>query len=460
MNTTIQSPTLAIAELASGISLQGLPEHVTDRAKDLLLDHLGASLYGACMPWSHKVREVVLADQGSPKSTVYGSKRIAPGAAALANGTAAHAIEIDDTHEESLSHPGCVVIPAALAMSEVLRSSGADFIAAMVAGYEAQCRVSAALGNALQIRGWHPTSACGVFGAAAAVGNLRRLDASTMASAFGLSASMASGVIQFTQDAVGTMVKRLHAGLPSERGLLAANLAAHGFAGPAQAIEGQFGFARVFVGEVGLERMTYLIGERFEIEQVTVKVYPCCKLFHSLFEAIAECRKQRPFESQEVAAIEPFGPERMVDQTHMERQPQSTMSAQYSLPYCCAAAIALDPTDPVSFSESRFGDAEVLRIAKLVEPSIDQALDSVFPRHFGGGVRIRLRDGTVLSSTVLDSHNPTRRDEIQRKFRKLTSNFLSRRRQESIIEATANLDRLESMSELTKLLRNLELPVL
>jgi 2-methylcitrate dehydratase PrpD len=150
----------------------------------------------------------------------------------------------------------------------------------------------------------------------------------------------------------------------------------------------------------------------------------------------------------------------MVDQTHMERQPQSTMSAQYSLPYCCAAAIALDPMDPVSFSESRLGDAEVLRIAKLVEPSIDPALDSVFPRHFGGGVRIRLRDGTVLSSTVLDSHNPTRRDEIQRKFRKLTSNFLSRRRQESIIEATANLDRLESMSELTKLLRNLELPVL
>lgn len=432
---------------------------VRERAKDLVLDHLGAALYGACMPWSRIVREGVLADRGSPRSTVYGSKRVPPRSAALANGTAAHAIELDDTHEESLSHPGCVVIPAALAMGEALDSSGADLIAAMVAGYEAQCRIGSAIGNALNLRGWHPTSTCGVFGAAVAVGNLRRVDPATMVSTFGLCASMASGVIQFTQDPVGTMVKRLHAGLPAERGVLAANLAAAGFSGPRQSIEGDYGFARVFAGDVSLARLTDRIGERFEIEQVSIKLYPCCKLFHSLFDAINDCRRQRAFESQDVVALEALGPGRTVDETHMERRPRSPMSAQYSLPYSCAVAIALDSTDPVSFAESSFGNKEVMRIADLVKPVLDAALDEQFPAHFGGGVRIRLRDGTELSSTLLDAHNPSRRNEIQSKFRKLTGPILSLRRQENIVEVVANLERLASVSELTRLLRGVSLRI-
>lgn len=454
-------PTLAIAQAVAALRPRALPAHVVERAKDLVLDHLGVTLYGACLPWSQKVREVVLEEGGRPQSTIYGSRRVPARAAALANGAAGHAIELDDTHDESLSHPGCVILPATFAMAEALGSSGRDFLAAMVAGYEAQCRIGAALGNELIRRGFHPTATCGVFGAAAAAGNLLRLDAATIVSAFGSGGSMCSGVMQFTEDPAGTMIKRLHAGLPAERGILAAKLAARGFAGPRQAVEGHWGFARVFAGNPNLDRITEGLGERFEIERITVKLYPCCKLFHSLIEAIENCRRERPFTPDDVVGIEPFGPRNMID-THMVHRPLSTMAAQYSLPYACAAAIVFDATDPDSFGEKRLGHQGALRIADLVKPVVDDALEAMFPRRFAGGVRIRLRDGQVLTSTVLDSRSspdmPIGREEIQAKFRTLTSAIISAGRQERIMEATANLDRLASIGELTALLRGIVLP--
>lgn len=454
-------PTQAIAQAVATLRFRALPAHVVERAKDLVLDHIGVTLYGACLPWSRKVREAMQEEGGRAQSTIYGGKRVPARAAALANGAAGHAIELDDTHDESLSHPGCVVLPATLAVAEARGASGRDVLAAMVAGYEAQCRIGAALGNDLIRRGFHPTATCGVYGAAAAAANLMRLDAASIVSAFGSGESMCSGVMQFTEDPAGTMIKRLHAGLPAERGVLAATLAMRGFAGPRAAVEGRWGFASVFAATGKLDRITEGLGERYEIERITVKLYPCCKLFHSLIEAIENCRAERPFTADEVVAIEPFGPRNMID-THMEYRPRSTMAAQYSLPYACAAAIAADPTDPDAFAEDRLADKTALRIADLVAPVVDDALEAMFPRRFAGGVRIRLRDGKTLTSTVLDSRSspevPIGREEIQAKFRTLTNGLLTTTRQRRILETAARLDKVAAIDELTSLLRGIALP--
>lgn len=454
-------PTQAIAQHVAALRFRALPAHVVERAKDLVLDHIGVTLYGACLPWSRKVREAMVDEGGRAQSTIYGARRVPPRAAALANGAAAHAIELDDTHDESLSHPGCVVLPATLAVAEARAASGRDVLAAMVAGYEAQCRIGAALGNDLIRRGFHPTATCGVYGAAAAAANMMRLDAASIVSAFGSGESMCSGVMQFTEDPAGTMIKRLHAGLPAERGVLAATLAARGFAGPRAAIEGRWGFAQVFAGTEHVDRITEGLGERFEIDRITVKLYPCCKLFHSLIEAIENCRDERPFTADEVVAIQPFGPRNMID-THMEFRPLSTMAAQYSLPYACAAAIVFDPTDPDAFGEDRLANKAALGIADLVAPVVDDALEAMFPRRFAGGVRIRLRSGQVLTSTVLDSRSspevPIGREEIQAKFRTLTEGLLTPARQRRIVEMAARLDKVAAIDEFTSLLRGIRLP--
>lgn len=450
--------TMALARMAAAMKWGDLPIGVIERAKDLVLDHIGVTLYGAGLPWSRQVRELVLAEGGKAHCTIYGSRRVPARAAALANGAAAHAIELDDTHDESLSHPGCVVLPAAFAVAELLSRSGRQFLAAMVAGYETQCRIGVALGHQLQLKGWHPTATCGVFGAAAAAGNLLRLNAAALVSAFGSAGGMASGVMQFAEDPAGTTIKRLHGGLPAERGILAATLAAAGFAGPRQAIEGRWGFARVFTGESNVDRITEGLGEHFAIERISVKLYACCKLFHSLIEAVENCRSERPFTAEEVVAVEPFGPRHMID-GHMEFRPLSMMAAQYSLPYACAAAIVFDPRVPDSFAVERLSHKGALRIADLVKPVVDDTLDAMFPRRFAGGIRIWLRDGRTLTSTVLDSRSspevPIGREEIQVKFRTLTGALLSPRRQARIIEMTAGLDGLRSIGELTALLRGI-----
>ena len=455
-------PTETLAQFVAALRPMSLPGRVVERAKDLVLDHLGISLYGAGLPWSVKIRDLVLSEGGREQSTIYGSRRVPARGAAMVNGAFAHSIELDDTHDESLSHPGSVILPAAFAVAEALNRSGREFLTAMVAAYDVQCRIGSALSNDLIRRGFHPPAICGVYGAVTAAGHLLNLDAAKMVSAFGSGASMNSGVMQFTQDPSGTMIKRLHTGLAAERGVLAATLAADGFLGPKQAIEGLYGFARVFAGRSDIAavtaRITQALGERFEIERITIKLYACCKLFHSMIEAIKDCCNQRPFAAADVVAIEPFGPRFMID-THMEYRPLSTMAAQYSLPYTCAATIMLDPTNPDSFADETIGREDVLRITDLVKPVVDPELEAIFPRKLAGGVRIRLRNGQQLTSTVIDSlsspERPIGRKDVQAKFLNLTMGILPPDHQQRIMDVVADLERTNSIRDLTSLLGNL-----
>jgi 2-methylcitrate dehydratase PrpD len=235
-----------------------------------------------------------------------------------------------------------------------------------------------------------------------------------------------------------------------------------GFLGPRQGVEGRYGFARVFTGREDLRRVTRDLGKRFEVERITVKLYACCKLFHSMLEAIGNCRNERAFTPDEVTAIEPFGPRLMID-THMEYRPASTMAAQYSLPYACAAAIVLDPASPGSFDVDVLDRDDVLRIADLVSPVVDDKLEALFPRKMGGGVRIHLRDGRELTSTVIDSRSspdrPIGRGEVQDKFVRLTSGLMNAARQQEVMDVVASLDKAASIRTLTALLRDLPLPI-
>lgn len=444
-----------LAALASRLRIKSVPRTVVERTKDLILDHIGVTMFGARKPWIAPVRKLVLSEAGAAEATIYGSRRVPARNAALANGAAAHAIEFDDTHDESLQHPGCVVIPAAMAIGEQLDRSGAEMIVAIVAGYDVQCRIGAGLGRPINLRGYHPTATCGVFGAAAAAGNLMRLRIEEMVGAFGTAASLSAGLMQFSEDPLHADIKRLYSGLPAERGLLAAKLALAGFPGPKGAIEGKFGVANVLAGKADFNRMTATSGA-FEIERITVKVYPCCKQFHSMIEAIEECQRRRSFKADEVAALEPICTRAMID-THMEYRPQSTMAAQYSLPYVTAAAIALDARQSDSFEAPNIHRKRVLALADLVKPTFDQEFEAMFPRRFPGGIRIKLKNGEQLTATVLDSlsspEKPITREDIQDKFRSVTASILTKRRQQKVIDTTAGLDRRHSVRDLAKLLR-------
>lgn len=447
--------TARLADVLAALDAARLPDRTLERAMDLVLDHIGVSIHGLDLPWSRIISEFGEAEAGRPDATLYGRGRVPARTAALINGTIAHGIELDDTHDQSCSHPGAVVIPAALAVAEATGASGARLLTAIVAGYEAQARAGAALTGDVMSRGFHPTALSGVFGASTAAAVLLGMSSAQLQSAWGIGVSMASGVMAFTQDPLGTMVKRLHAGLPAHNGVLAAQLAARGFQGPRQALDGRCGFVNIFSPHPEGWRLTQNLGEAWAIDEISVKFYACCRLFHAMVDAIRDCRDEAAMKPDDLAAIEAFGP-RIMSDGHMEYRPQSVMSAQYSLPYTVSAAIMLDPRDPRSFNADAMTRSDVLSLADRVSAQVSPDLEAYFPQKYPGGVRFRMCDGRTLEKILLDSYGtpakPVDRSGIEGKFRALTAGIVADRLQDEIAREVFALRRAPDVSGVMRLL--------
>ncbi len=451
----VENPSRQLAEFAAGLRLRDLPAPVVEAAKWRLLDLLGVALYGSRFEWSRCVAEFVGRQAGSGDCTVLGTDRRAPAPlAALANGTAAHGFELDDVHDPSVSHPGAVVIPAALAVAENPALCGGELLVAIVAGYELAARMGAAAGEGLVERGFHPTSAGCAFGSAAAAGSCLGLDADRMQNALGVAASFASGLMEFSQDPKGTMIKRLHAGWASQAGVVAAQLAANGFTGPSRFADGRYGFLNVFSDRPDPSRLTAGLGSAFEILCISVKPYACCRLFHSAIDAIRELKREAQLEPDAVTTIEVAGPRLMVDQ-HMIYDPQSVMALQYSMPLCLAIALAADPLDPSAYLAA-LGDEAMAGIAAKITASVDPRLDALFPASFPTRVILNLADGRRLEREVLDSlgtpGRPLDGPDLLAKFRAVTGDVLSAAEQDRLIETVMALERVENVRMLGQLL--------
>ena len=270
--TSPNSPSLTadLARFLSGLAGQ-VDARLLDLATGRLTDTVGSMVFGAEQPWSRAVIEHAMAAGAVGRSTVIGGSDTgtSPVMAALANGASAHAFELDDVHEEAISHPGAVVVPAALALAEERSCTGRDLLEAIVIGYEAMGRAGIAVGPAAHmLAGFHPTSMSGVFGSAAAAGRLLNFDAVKLNHALGIASSFASGTMEFA--ASGGMAKRIHAGRAAEGGLTAALLADRGFEGATDGLAGRYGFCRVFTDSPRVELLTEDLGERWMLDEITV----------------------------------------------------------------------------------------------------------------------------------------------------------------------------------------------
>src|SRR5712692_9329321 len=237
--------TEAIVEFASGLRHAALTDQVRHYARRHLLDTVGVMIAGAGGEVASRAEAVLAAVRPAGRIPVPGRARRADLLdAAFLGGTAAHGIELDDGFRQGSVHPGCVVVPALLALGYDGRITGAALIEAMVAGYEAEIAIGRACHPDLRQRGFHPAAAVGVFGAVMAAGKLRGLTAGQLANALGIAASSAAGLFAFVNG--GGDIKRLHAGHASREGLQAALLAEQGVEGPPDVIEARDGFMQAF----------------------------------------------------------------------------------------------------------------------------------------------------------------------------------------------------------------------
>src|SRR5215470_10746575 len=427
--------TVRLAEYAAALRYEDLPAAVVRQAKECIGDTVGAIICGSTLPWSRIVIDYAERTGPGGKSRILGrGSAVQAPAAALANGALAHAFELDSlTRPGAGAHPGATVLPPALAVAQERGADGRALIAAFVAGNEVMIRIGRATGHTNEARGFHAPGTTGPFGAAVAAGHLLGLDAAAMTNALGISGSLAGGLLEFARGD-GGMVKRLHLGRASEAGVLAASLAAGGFAGPRTVLEGEFGFLKVFCTQWDLAELTRGLGEEFLVSTAVLKRYPCHATAHSAVRAVRDLQAEHGFTAAGVETITVTGNERMVER-HNIPEPADLMLAQYSILFSVALALSREARDPESWDETALTDPQIRALARRVrvvpEPSDGHGAA-------GSTVSITLADGRHLErhaeSGMLEP------GELPDKFRRLTRAALGEQGASALFERLQQLE--------------------
>jgi 2-methylcitrate dehydratase PrpD len=404
----------ASQRLASWATLAGagsFPETAIERASLHVLDALGCAIAASALDLGGEGRAVAAAQRGAEEAEVIGHwVRMPAPLAALANGTLAHALDYDDTHPPSICHVSSVVAPAAIAVAQSVGATGRAALEAYLVGVEAVARIGAAAPGAFHARGFHPTGVCGVFGAALAAARLLGLDAERTTAALGIAGSFGVGLLEFLGD--GTTTKRLHAGGASQAGVQAALLARWGGEGPTGVLDGPRGLFASHLGVVPeLELAT--LGERWAIEEVAIKPYPCCHFIHGVLDAAAgllDGLDVDRIERVEVVVSEPAAA--MVLEPRVDKlAPRTPYDAKFSLPFALAALLVSGRVGVDTFEVAALADPAILALAGRVTHLVGPLASP-----FGGAVAITLADGTTRSARVEEPTAVTREAALA-KFR-------------------------------------------
>lgn len=328
--------------------------------------------------------------QGAILREWYGERTADTGRLALLCGALVHVLEMDDLHRESVTHPGCVVVPAAWAVAGQRGVGGRDFLRAVLAGYEAVCRVGNAVGPR-HYKLWHNTATCGPFGAAYAAGALLGLREEPMVWALGNAGTQAAGLWQFLEE--GAMSKHLHAGRAAEAGVVAAELAAHGFTGPTRILEGAKGFFAAACPDARPERVLAEPDGPWQLALTSIKPWPSCRHTHPAIDAALELNAQvLPDEIAEVR-IDTY---RAALDLCDNAAPRSEYEAKFSLHHCVAAALADGSVTLASFDGS--ARARLGALAARTSATATPELDAAYPRDWGARVTVRTASGATLSA--------------------------------------------------------------
>jgi 2-methylcitrate dehydratase PrpD len=281
--------TVRLAEYAAGLRYDDLPPEVVRRANDCDTDTIAVIVQGSGLPWSRIAIRYAQRIAAGGRSRILGvdGPTVQAAAAALANGTSAHAFESDNLTRPSAGvHPGATLLPSALAIAQEQGSSGRELLTAVTAGFEVMYRIGRATKHSNERHGFHAPGTTGPFGAAVAAGLLLKLDAEAMTNALGIAGSLACGLMEFARSGTGAMVKRLHLGRAAESGVLAASLAADGFTGPRTVLEGNAGFLKVFCTEWDLSELTRGLGSEFATLNLCLKRFPIHMTAHTAVQAV------------------------------------------------------------------------------------------------------------------------------------------------------------------------------
>src|SRR5436305_306952 len=446
-STAITDLTRALAERASAVTYDSLPEPVRGLARQCVLDYNGVALAGADDPLAAILLDELTEAGGAPQAGVIGHKvRVPALSAALVNGAIGHALDYDDVNLAMPGHPSVAILPGLIALAEQRRSSGREVIAAFVAGYETTCRIGMALRPGHYDRGFHATGTVGCFGAAAACAHLLGLDTDATAQALGIAGTQAAGL----KSQFGTMCKPFHAGKASQSGLLAARLAARGFSSRPDLVECEQGFALTHGPDFNPEAALATPPNGFHIFGNLFKYHAACYLTHGPIECARSLREQHGVTPDQVARMT-LSLDRSCDRVRNIPAPTDGREAKFSLRQTVAMALSgVDTARLGAYSPATATEPALVqlrdKLALDFQDGWPQAAAELEVALAGGRVLKAKHDAGIPSADIA-----AQGERLAAKFDALTEPALGGARSRELRETILGLDGLADVGALARL---------
>lgn len=435
----VHTPERVLATFVADLEFDDIPNDSVELAERAFVDTVGVTLAGVSAGAGSRAASFATAydepDEGNA-SLLGREERASVPSAVLANATAGHALDYDDLSWGMDGHPSVTMIAPILSLGEAIDATGEAAVTAFVAGFETQCYVAEPISPTHYETGWHPTATFGTFAATAAACSLLGLDREATERAFGIAASMPSGL----KRNFGSMTKPLHAGLAARSGVTAATLADDGFTSGDVPLSGDRGFFDLYGG--GPTSQPTPPGEpyRLRTEGISVKYYPCCYFTHTSITATVSLIGEHGIERDDIETINVTAAKGARDALNYPT-PRTGLEAKFSMEYCVAAAVVYDRVGLAAFADENVDDPVVEAVRERVAFEVD---DSMEYDDQEATVRIVTTDGEVFERTQQDPpgvhEDPLTTAELREKYMECATYALD--------ESTAEMahDRLASLA--------------
>jgi len=422
-----------------------LAPEVLHHAKRAVIDLHAAMLSGAVSP------PATLLEQALAEELDHGAARLALGrqatvrAAALINGAAAHTTEVDDIYRDGIYHPGAPTIPAALALAQARGATGAQFLRAVVVGYEISTRIGAAMGRA-HYRYWHNTGTIGCFGACAAAAELLQLDAARFAHALATVTTFSAGLQQsFRMD---SMSKPLHAGRAAEAGITAALAAQEGVTGSLDVIEGEAGYGRAMSDGPDWDRALATLGREFHVTRMTFKNHTCCGHTFAAIDGALALKAKMGLGADDIQRVRVGTYKAALDVAGYD-EPRTAAEGRFSLKYVVATALTHGSVRFAAFEPGRLENPATRELMRRVDVAVDPQLDAAFPAQRAARVAIEARDGRreefYQPTRIGDPDAPLSDAQLDAKYLELAAPVLGEAKARALLGRLWRMEALESL---------------
>ncbi len=437
------SLTGSFCEYLTSIKYSDLDKETIEAAKRIIIDFIGVAISGS-KEESSKIWNEIFKDNSGDISVFGVEVKSGDLRKALAlNAAYGHAQDLDDTHTRSITHPGVISIPIAMAMAEKYGYSGKDLILAIVRGVEAATRIGECI-NPSSYWYWHTTSVVGSFSAATAAASLLGFNADQLKGALGNAGTQASGLWQFMDS--GSMSKTLHVVRANLNGLFSVLATQAGLTSADDILGGDKGFIRALAPEYHFEPLLDKQKDPFKINEVSIKAYPCCRHTHSAIDAVIELKNRYGLKPEDIEKIEDYTYEAAIN-TASNPQADSPYACKFSLEFLLAAGLADGKIDKDSFEDGGIRRVKETGLMGKVSVELSEDINRFYEEQkdrWKHRVVIRTKGGKSFEKDVTypkgDAHNPLTYEELVTKFRSNTSGLVEKAYEDKLISYIQKLD--------------------